>query len=246
MLFLSVLIVLALFAVCTEARTGVDLSVATTVDTWQCLMKENSVDYAIIRAYRNVGQIDSNCATTLKNAHNAGVKDLGAYMFPCMPTSAYAASKNITCKSAKDQVLDTIHNLESNGIFVRRTGQVIEEQGVVYLNRIWLDIEDESPATYYDANYVANQQFIGDMVEAMTRLRIPIGIYTTKTYWQNIMGNIEGYSMYPLWYPRYDGVNTMDFFSPFAGWTAALIKQTGGDSGWCSISQVDPDYMEDK
>lgn len=243
-MFLTLFLLLAVFAVCSQARTGVDLSVATTVETWQCLMKENSVDYAIIRAYRNVGQIDSNAANTLKNAFNAGVKDLGAYMFPCMPTSPYAASKNITCASAKDQVLDTIHNLERNGIFVKRTGETVA-QGPISVNRIWLDIEDESPATYYDSNPTANQQFIGEMVEAMTRLRIPIGIYTTKTYWQNIMGNIEGYSKYPLWYPRYDGVNTMDFFSPFAGWTEALIKQTGGDSGWCSISQVDPDYMLD-
>jgi hypothetical protein len=67
------------------------------------------------------------------------------------------------------------------------------------------------------------------------------------------MNNTEAYSgtdrlgryVYPLWYPRYDGVNSMDFFSPFAGWDSVMIKQTGGDVGYCSISQVDSDYMED-
>ena len=244
-MWISLVIVIVCLSVLIEARTGVDLSVATTEDTWQCLMKDHAVDYAIIRAYRNVGQVDANCANTLINANKAGVKDLGAYIFPCMPTSPYTISKNTTCASAKDQVLDTVRNLEKNGVFVRRTGDLVTE-GPVVINRIWLDIEDESPAKYYDSNAQANQQFIGEMVEAMTRLRIPIGIYTTKTYWQNIMGNNEGYSKYPLWYPRYDGVDSMDFFSPFAGWTEALIKQTAGDAAWCSISQVDPDYMLDQ
>ena len=58
------------------------------------------------------------------------------------------------------------------------------------------------------------------------------------------MGNIEGYGKYPLWYPRYDGVNSMDFFVPFADFTEVLIKQTGGDVGYCGITQVDSDYME--
>ena len=59
------------------------------------------------------------------------------------------------------------------------------------------------------------------------------------------MGGTNEYSIYPLWYPRYDGVSSMDFFSPFAGWDKATIKQLQGDvDSSCSIS-VDVDYMED-
>jgi hypothetical protein len=245
----NILVALCLiFALC-QARTGVDLSVPTTLSTWQCLVSQHQVDYSIIRVYRNIGQVDANAANSLKMAYQAGVKDLGGYLFPCMPTSPYTASKNVTCDSAKDQVLTTLRNLEQNGIFVKREG--LEQpadlpKDAVFLNRLWLDIEDEVPAKYYDAAPAANQAFIADMVDTMNKLRIPVGIYSTKTYWNNIMGNIEGYSQYPLWYPRYDAVNSMDFFSPFAGWNEAKIKQTGGDIGWCSISQVDPDYMLDQ
>lgn len=49
----------------------------------------------------------------------------------------------------------------------------------------------------------------------------------------------------PSRYPRYDGVDSMDFFSPFGGWTSVAIKQTAGDSGMCGISQVDTDYAEE-
>lgn len=247
MLFKILVVLCVVFAVC-QARTGVDLSVATTLSTWQCLVSQYKVDYSIIRVYRNIGQVDSNAPNTLKMAQQAGVKDLGGYLFPCMPSSPYSASKNVTCDSAKNQVLTTLKFLEQNNIFVKRTGAEIVNlpKDVVLLNRLWLDIEDEVPAKYYDSAPSANQAFIADMVDVMNKLHVPVGIYSTKTYWNNIMGNIEGYSQYPLWYPRYDGVNTMDFFSPFAGWTEAKIKQTGGDSGWCSISQVDPDYMLDE
>ena len=78
----------------------------------------------------------------------------------------------------------------------------------------------------------------------LTEMNIPMGIYATKTYWENIMGNIEGYGIYPLWYPRYDGVNSMEFFEPFADFDHVEIKQTGGDVGYCGITQVDSDYTD--
>lgn len=80
------------------------------------------------------------------------------------------------------------------------------------------------------------------MVSELKFRRVPIGIYTTKTYWQNIMANVEGYSIYPLWYPRYDGVETMEFFAEFGGWKECFIKQTAGDANACNITQVDLDY----
>jgi formylmethanofuran dehydrogenase subunit D len=43
---------------------------------------------------------------------------------------------------------------------------------------------------------------------------------------------------------RYDGVDSMDFFVPFAGWTNATIKQTAGSTGLCGLDQVDLDYIK--
>lgn len=234
-----------------SAETGVDLSVATTPDTWACLVGKYEVNFSIIRTFRNKGLVDENAANTLFNAHNAGVKDLGAYIFPCVPSSAYATSNNITCESPTMQVMRTVEYLVENQIGVERVpveGQSASRTSVgtrstaFSVNRIWLDIEDEAPAKYFDVNPTVNQAFIAEMVNTLEKLQIPVGIYSTKTYWQNIMGNINGYGKYPLWYPRYDGVNSFDFFAPFADFESVQIKQTGGDAGWCGISQVDPDY----
>ena len=69
----------------------------------------------------------------------------------------------------------------------------------VHVNRIWIDVEDEVPAIYYDADVPTNQKFLSEIVKALNDLHIPVGIYSTKTYWENIMGNILGYGIYPLW-----------------------------------------------
>ena len=57
------------------------------------------------------------------------------------------------------------------------------------------------------------------------------------------MGGISDYSQYPIWYPRYDGVDSMDFFQPFSGWENVSVKQTGGDTFLCNIAQVDSDFI---
>lgn len=229
-----------------NARAGVDLSVSTSIDTWKCLKENYSIDYTIIRLYRSIGDIDSNSANSIHSASSVGITDIGGYMFPCLSTSPYSKNNNITCLTAEQQVLTTLKYLEENNIRINRDNEELTmDNKSTYINRIWLDIEDEVPSKYYDEDPSVNQQFIDDIVTTLEKFHVPVGIYTTLTYWNNIMDNIEGYSKYPLWYPRYDGVDSMDFFSPFAGWTAAQIKQTAGDSGYCNISQVDSDYMLD-
>mmetsp|Transcript_20402 Transcript_20402/g.34165 ORF Transcript_20402/g.34165 Transcript_20402/m.34165 type:complete len:249 (-) Transcript_20402:405-1151(-) len=226
------------------AGTGVDLSVETGVDTWECLVQRD-VSFAIIRAYRNVGEIDTSAARSIKFASSVGLKDLGAYIFPCIATSNYAVSNDITCKSAAQQFHETVIYLVNNDI-------TFNQSGAYSLNRMWIDIEDESPNKYYDSDPAVNQAFIKEMVNAANHMKIPVGMYTTATYWDQIMNGTEDYSekddegnyRYPLWYPRYDGEDSMDFYTPFAGWDAVQIKQTGGNVGWCNLTQVDSDYQE--
>jgi hypothetical protein len=243
----GILFVVLCFCACVvQGRFGVDLSVATDVDTWTCLINQN-IEYAKVRAYRSSGKLDTNAAPSLLNANKAGMKDLDAYIFPCISTSPYSIANNITCTSATEQLTQTVNYLADNGIYFRK------RKDGVFLNRMWLDIEDENPSKYYDPDTSVNLAYMQEVTEAAKKLHIPMGIYTTKTYWSQIMNNTEAYSgtdrlgryEYPLWYPRYDGVNTMDFFAPFGGWESVLIKQTGGDVGYCGVSQVDSDYMED-
>ena len=232
-----------------SASAGVDLSVETTILQWECLKNKHAVNYAIIRNYRSNGEVDVNGANSLKLAAEVGVSDLSGYIFPCIQTSANNVENNVTCASAEQQVKDTINFLRDNGVGIARsvssTGPIEAPHSAdaVYINRLWLDIEDENPSKYFDADPAVNQAFMAAMVAELERQFVPVGIYTTLTYWEQIMDNAEGYSQYPLWYPRYDDTDSMDFFSPFAGWEAALIKQTGGDVGYCDISQVDSDYQ---
>ena len=99
----------------------------------------------------------------------------------------------------------------------------------------------------YYSDPAVNQKFIEEMVTALQKSRVPVGIYTTKTYWAQIMNNDMNwnYGKYPLWYPRYDAINSFDFFAPFAAWNNVDIKQTGGDVGYCGVSQVDSDFIQE-
>ena len=212
-----------------NCRSGVDLSVAITADDLDCLIADYNVTFLISRVYRNKGIIDTNAANTLQLAHARGLS-IDAYIFPCIQTSTYASANNITCVSAYQQAKDSIDYLVNNGVTV---------------NRMYIDIEDESPSKYFDTDMDYNVNFIAELVAAIEEMNVEVAIYTTKTYWQNIMNNVDGYSKYKLWYPRYDNVSSMDFFSPFGGWTSVYIKQTAGDSAYCGISQVDTDYMSD-
>jgi len=242
MKYSAVVLALLNIFVAVQGKAGVDLSVQTTQEDWNCLVKDHDISYAIIRAYRSLGALDENAADTLKLAYAAGIKDLGAYMFPCITTSSYAISKNITCDAADVQVTKTMDFLHENGIYVEGETASAKTVTPVYINRMWIDIEDEVPSKYYDANTSVNQEFLAAMVAKLNDLKVPVGIYSTKTYWTNILNNVEGYNIYPLWYPRYDAVDSMDFFSPFGGWESCDIKQTGGDIQYCGITQVDPDY----
>lgn len=241
-LFSALLVVLAVLAV--ECRNGVDLSIPCDETAWSCL-KNSGISFGKVRVYRSVGQLDTNAPASLKSAHSAGMTDLDAYIFPCITTSPYNVAHNITCKSAADQFLESVNYLAKDGItFQHRKGEV-------FLSRMWLDIEDENPSKYYDVDPAVNQAFIKEMTETAKKINVPVGIYTTKTYWSQIMADTEDYSTknklgnyeYPLWYPRYDGVDSMDFFAAFGGWESVLIKQTGGDVGLCGLSQVDSNYM---
>ena len=254
-------LVLLLIGGC-AAKLGVDLSVPTNVSTWSCIQKEGDVSFGIVRVYRSVGDVDQNAPQTIKDAFSSGLKDLSGYIFPCIGSASYAKENDISCDSPEDQMRRTVAFLEESGINILRKSYSTEASGknmhpsvtepdndlplrAPLLKMLYLDIEDEQPSKYFDEDPAINQDFIGAMVNEAERLEVVIGFYTTMTYWDTIMGNTESFSAYPLWYPRWDGENSMDFFEPFAGWEKVTVKQTAGDAPLCGVSQVDLDYRED-
>jgi GH25 family lysozyme M1 (1,4-beta-N-acetylmuramidase) len=242
------LTVLAIFHAVTHGYIGVDLSAATTLSDWQCLKSQYNVSFSIVRAYRNVGAIDTNAANTIKNALSAGVTDVGVYMFPCISSSSYSVSHGIICPEPEQQVIDTVNYLLANGITLKKpsSSRNAKVQGALEVSRVWLDMEEESPPKWYDADPKVNQAFFDRIFNQLELMNVQAGIYTTKTYWGEIMGNAVGYAKYPLWYSRYDGVNSFDFFVPFADFTEVKMKQTGGTTSWCAPNLIDPDYREEE
>lgn len=242
MLYLSI----ATFIFCflgVQGKNGIDISVATDDNTFKCLINEHNISYAIVRAFRSTGVIDSEAPNTIKSASNNGLSDLSAYIFPCIAQSNYSVEHDIQCPTFKEQIDEVLMLLNNENIYFENQRNLnVNGKNEIYLNKLWIDIEDEVPSKYYANNTQINIAFMQAMVSYMEFLNIPIGIYTTKTYWSNIMNNTEGYGQYPLWYPRYDDINDMSFFEPFADFEKVDIKQTAGDAPFCEISQVDSDY----
>jgi len=250
--FGSRVILVALLLVATsyrcDAALGFDLSVASDQTDWECLAT-NLGTFGIVRLYRNIGKVDINSAKSI-NAANSVLNNIDGYMFPCITQSPYSIANNITCDPAATQVKRTLDYLAEEGIWVNNSS--LSPQPffpiISILGRIWIDVEDEVPSKYYSPTVSDNTAFMSDIVSSLQSFGIEVGIYTTKTYWANIMNNENGYGDLKLWYPHYDGVNNMDFAStvvPFADFNAIYIKQTGGDVGLCNVSQVDSNYMEE-
>lgn len=245
---MNILFFCFLIALCiTAAKYGVDLSVPTTSEVWDCLKSSFNITYAIIRTYRNIGEVDTNATNSINTAAASGFNNsLDGYIFPCIQSSQYSKFYNYSCPSPSQQVDDLLNYLVNNSItFDGAVNATTESLGAntVTLGCLWIDIEDEVPATYYDPNPSVNVDFVSQLIDYLQSKNISVGIYTTKTYWLNIMGNVEKFGYLPLWYPRYDGINNMDFFVPFADFKSVQIKQTGGNVGYCNLTQIDSDYM---
>ena len=79
------------------------------------------------------------------------------------------------------------------------------------------------------------------MVNAANSLGVKLGIYTSASQWEPIMGSYSGGSAYPLWYAHYDDVKAFSDFRAFGGWSKPAIKQYKGTTAMCDGS-VDLDW----
>lgn len=138
-------------------------------------------------------------------------------------------------------------------------------RGIEYeIDQIFINVEDEVPNRYFSQNHADNVEYLSDFINAAHQMGIRLGIYTTKRDWRNVMTEtVQQQDVYPtnttkltsnpftalpLWLPRYDSVNSLDFFSPFAGWDRALMKQTsGGTTALRRIgsSRIGTNYLDD-
>lgn len=211
------------------ATHGVDVSQSTSKSSFECL-KSNGYTFAVVRVYKSNGAVDSNGPTTITNAWNGGMAHVDGYIFPCY-----------SCGNPKKQMDDTISYLKSHSITFQREGEVQENSnstvGAKY-GMLWLDIEGTQ---YWSSSTSNNVAFLNDMVTEGKAQGVSLGIYSSASQWNPIMGGSTKFSSLPLWYAHYDGSASFSDFSPFGGWSKPAIKQYAGTTAICSAS-VDKNY----
>jgi hypothetical protein len=107
----------------TWATYGVDVSQSTSVAAFQCLKSTFafsksmtyicyfgigiSYEFAIVRVYQQIGQVDPNGAQTIKNARDAGIPYVDGYIFPCL-----------RCGNPAQQVFDFVFSFNAFLVFL--------------------------------------------------------------------------------------------------------------------------------
>lgn len=197
------------------AATGIDLYAATTASTFTCL-KNSGYSFAIIRAFRSSGILDTNAASNLQNAKAAGfLTDI--YMFPCRG------------KDPSSQVSTLFSGISSN-----------------LYSTVWIDVETNptSGCSWSGYSATSNCDFLMALINGVTSHGKSVGIYSSLVQWQGIFGTSSACTSAakaPLWYAHYDNVQSFSDFKPFAGWTSAKMKQFAGDATVCS-TDVDKNW----
>eukprot|EP00048_Salpingoeca_helianthica_P015829 m.228805 g.228805 ORF g.228805 m.228805 type:complete len:237 (+) comp17602_c0_seq1:22-732(+) len=205
-----------------SATIGVDVSQATYPDAFQCL-KNAGYSFAIIRAYESIGQPDSTAPHTIYNAWDGGMTHVDIYMFPDPSSNNPSA-----------QVDSMLEYLAQFNIHTRTTPPAT-------YGMVWLDIE----GTQYwsgDVNY--NRNFFSALVARLQAQGQYVGVYTSASQWNPIMGDWAGGAKLPLWYAHYDNSPSFSDFSPFGGWTSPSIKQYQGDASACGAG-IDINWYPD-
>mmetsp|Transcript_5589 Transcript_5589/g.13975 ORF Transcript_5589/g.13975 Transcript_5589/m.13975 type:complete len:229 (+) Transcript_5589:25-711(+) len=223
LLVLSALIIGAL------GYSGVDVSQRTYSSSFSCMV-DSGYHFAVVRVYQSSGHCDSNGPYTINDAWAGGMSYVDGYIFPCY-----------SCGNAAQQVDDTINCLQSSGIKILQKGQerpLNTTSTSATVGMLWMDIEGTQ---YWSSSSSSNVAFLTEMVNEAEARGYVVGIYSSQSQWDPIMGGSTAFSQYPLWYAHYDYNPSFSDFSPFGGWSSPSIKQYQGTTSLCSAS-VDLNY----
>nr|QNJ46231.1 GH25 muramidase [Blackwellomyces cardinalis] len=187
---------------------AVDSSSEVSVDVYKKALAEGFTR-AIFRGYQEAcsqgGRVDPTFLPSYKNAQKAGYKDFDAYFFPC------TGSGN-KCKPYAKQIGELVDAIEGNQLAIRR---------------IWIDIETDKVCNAFNWGAEGNIQEAKKLIAAVRGTKRDFGIYTSATQWENIFGSrtVELAKDVPLWFAKFDNVETLELKTPFGGWTKADAKQ---------------------
>ena len=104
----------------------------------------------------------------------------------------------------------------------------------IIIQHLFILVEDNIPNRYFDINATSNAVYLHELANYAFLKGIKFGISTTKSDWESIYvkerKSKNQLAQTLLWLPRYDGIDSMDFFAPFSGFSHVYMKQTSGGS----------------
>ena len=240
------------------SNSGVDLS-ARVISTggWDKISDDlaESISFAIVHMMFYNYTFNANAAPTLHAAWDYGIDDLSIYVFPCISGSYYVNRNSIQCGTATEQVALLVNYANANGIGFYSNG-IAPSGYATKLKTIFLNLEEEVPNKYFDADHSKNLAFISEYIIATAQYGIEVAFYTTKKDWEGIVLDIynveESISigtnpmMYklsdnnftivnphkdiPVWTAQYDKTPSMNSVYNWYDFDKAYIKQYQGGS----------------
>ncbi len=204
----STALFIAFAGVASALTHAVDSSSEVSADIYKKALGQGFTR-AIFRGYQEAcslgGRVDPTFVPSYKNAVAAGYKDFDAYFFPCTGTTN-------KCKPYATQLAELLDTISSQKLAIRR---------------IWLDIETDQVCSPFDYGAQGNIAEAKKLVAAFRAAKHDWGIYTSPTQWENIFGSKTFVlaNDVPLWFAKFDNVETLDLKTPFGGWTKADAKQ---------------------
>lgn len=209
------LLLISYFILGVYSANGIDLFAASSVATFTCF-KNSGYSFAIIRAFRSSGILDTNAANNIQNARAAGLST-EIYMFPCRG------------KDPTSQVNTLISGISTN-----------------LYSTVWIDVETNPSSGCSWSGYSAssNCDFLMALINGLASHGKTVGVYSSLSMWQTIFGSSSACTTAakaPLWYAHYDNVQAFSDFKAFSGWTTPKMKQFAGDVTVCS-TDVDKNW----
>jgi len=220
-ILLVALLHVATFVSTVSCTNGWDVSYfqgSISSSTFSCL-KNNGYVFGIIEAtVGSQGTLNPYCAGNVKNAHAGGIPNVDVYIFPNISYNPTTMTSNIVT--------------------------ALKNAGALSKNMIWFDIESPS---YWSSSASSNINWLQSAVNEANSLykgcglSTCVGIYSSASQWNPIMGGSTQFSGHQLWYAHYDNNPSFSDFQPFGGWTKPAIKQYAGTTSICG-TQIDKDY----
>ena len=209
--------ILLLSAIFAHATFGVDVAYDTTVPFFSCLSNSYNVDWVIVRCYRSIGSVDSNCIPSIQNARKAGIKQIDVYHFPD------------TSKNPHSQIVETLTHLNETAF-----------------DYFWLDIEDFEWKNDPSSNIIFISSMITTLkLSGQEKIGIYTGRYswpviTGNTHrWSDLPLWYAHYDNNPSFS---DYGNSTGQLGTWGGWITPFAKQYEGDVSSHCGSNYDLDW----